>query len=929
MSTPRFAIGIDLGTSNSALAYVDLLAEREHGEPEVIVLEIPQRDLGGAERFLPTLPSVLFIPPGEENRERSEARLEVGLQAKLQTELLPGRVVQSAKSWLAFGMMEQRENGCLPWGSDEIPQEKRWSPVDASAEFLRRLREAWDAQIAQFTPEYRFVNQDITITVPASFDEAATRLTLEAAARAGFPPHVRLLEEPQAAFYRWLSAPDSLSRLQQHATEQGKPRSSRLLVCDVGGGTTDFSLFRIDHADGGPPHIERLAVGEHLLLGGDNIDLALALECEKELVAEGEELTASQRSFLLFQARRVKEELLLEDPNGESREEKVLHIALPGAGRSLFAGSRSAPISRSMLRSILLHGFFPFCAADEVPQAAVTGLREWGLPYVADSGVTRHLAHFLHVHRAADEPVDAVLFAGGTLTPRSLQRRIAEAIKSWTGTAPLELTNPRMDLAVAEGAAYYGFLVLSHRRRIEADYGKTLYVELFREAGEQTATLLCLVPRGVGVGERHRVEGRRFHLLTGRPVRFQLYSSAEREHDAAGVLLPVTTKGVVPLPPLELTLDAEPAGRAIEVELEVLINELGRLELFCVEAGTERRWQLTFNLRKSEGGEAPAQPPQESESAAEALRPEIAEALRAAVLTHFGKKSEAGKERDSVKKLLPRLEQITQSARAEWSPAVLRELWTPLAEGITRRGRSLGHEQTWFSLAGFALRPGYGYPGDEQRMVELWRCFQLGLSFPKEASSVTQWWIMWRRVAGGLRPEWQEALFGKLRAPLREKRGDLPEMARLAASLEWLPAAQRIEIGDILLQRITARTPVAAPHMIWALGRLASRTGAYAGPSHVVPAAAVERWCRTLLELDWRDPTFSELTQLAAEACRIVNDPQRDLDDKLRLQIVERMRSARATAEQLRVVEGYVPFARQDVVRLYGEELPAGLKLLV
>lgn len=924
MAAPRFAIGIDLGTSNSVLAYVDLLAEPSRADvPTVTVLDIPQRDATGVERLQPVLPSVLFIPPVAE----PGVLPEVGQFARDQAEYLPGRVVQSAKSWLAYGMMESRENACLPWGSEEIPPEERWSPVDASAVFLRTLKEAWDRQIASHTAEYSFASQDITVTVPASFDEAATRLTLEAASRAGFPGDVRLLEEPQAAFYSWLGEPGSVSELSALLREHGATGadSVQILVCDVGGGTSDFSLFGVTpDASGAPlPVIRRLAVSDHLLLGGDNIDLALALECESRLTENATSLTPSQRSFLLFQARRVKEELLADDVDAD--DDRVIHIALPGTGQSLFASARSAPVARKMLRSMVLDGFFPFCEADAVPAASVTGLREWGLPYVADSAITRHLAHFLRGRR-----VDAVLFAGGTLTPSSLRARVADVIESWQGRRPRILAAPRMELAIAEGAAYYGFLSRTARRRIEADYGRTLYVELFRDNPDELPSLLCIMPRGVRVNERVRLTERRFHLLAGRRVRFQIYSSTARENDAPGQIVRGLDETLTALPPVETMIEVpgNPAG-AVEVEIEAVLNELGRLELYCVSVGDvdDQKWQLTFNLRREHAALA------ERAGAGDAAAPAALDDVKlreasAAILALFGKKKTAESDSQSPKRLVANLERIIGVRREEWSPPVLRSMWMPLAEGMTRRGRSLAHETAWLALAGFLLRPGYGYPGDDARVRDLWRVFQLGLSFPKEAAAVTQWWIMWRRVSGGLPADAQRALFAKLRNPLREKRGDLPEMARLASSLERLTFDDRREIGDQLLTRITARTPVAVEHLIWSLGRLASRTGAYAGSAHVLPRELVEPWCERILQLDWQAPGFGELSQFAAEACRVVNDPRRDVDDRIRLRMLERMRATRATGEQIRRVEQFIPLDRADIERLYGEELPAGLILL-
>ena len=929
----RYVIGIDLGTSNSALCYVDTLSE----VPEPRLMPIPQLESPAVVKEAQVLPSFLYYPLEHETtsgtlqldfqRQEDEPLLVVGSYALSQSAHLPGRVVASAKSWLVHPGVD-REAGILPWGSEDIAAADKLSPVAVSARYLRHFRDVWNATLGAFHEDYRFEKQDIAITVPASFDEAAQRLTLLAAREAGYPDNLRLLEEPQAAFYHWLSQHQTNGNIT--AELLGARASITVLVCDIGGGTTDFSLFTVTRQTSGGPLIERIAVSDHILLGGDNIDLAIAHRLEQQLAGTSK-LSHRQFRHLVFSARGLKERLLNKEEEDASQE---YHVSVPAEGSSLFAGTLSASISRKAVEELVLDGFFPFSEADARPEKPVSALREWGLPYAADSRVSRHLAAFLGGRR-----VQAMLFNGGTLKPHFLQQRLKEIIERWQGgEAAAQLSIDDVELAVAKGAAYFGSLLQKNAAKIASGYARALYLELYHDEEEEEsgrAELVCLLPQGFSGAEKITL-AHKFHLLVGEPVRFQLYSSTHRPQDKAGDIIAFTPDEFLALPPVQTALALEPGAAMpedglLEIELEASLNELGLLQLTCLRheaQAADTRWQLEFNLRKSAAQEDAGSL---RDSTGALLETGVAEEkLRAAaaqISLFYGKKQNIDAKL-SPKKLPRQLEEILRVPRAEWNVALLRSLWPALARGITRRARSVAHETTWLSLAGFVLRPGYGVQLDEWRISQLWRCFELGLSFPKEGSSQVQWWIMWRRVAGGLQRERQEALLKKIKPKLSQKNKDDPELWRLTGALERLPLEEKLALGELLTAKITQGRAGGSEPYIWALGRIGARVPLYASLHHTVPPEQVALWFEKLSALDWTKGDYTLLCSAFSQMCRLTEDRHRNAAPEVLNAVLQKMQQSGATAAQLRVLREYVEVELADQVQLFGEALPSGLRLV-
>jgi molecular chaperone DnaK (HSP70) len=489
-------IGIDLGTTNSALAYVDEREAAHSDQPPVRVFEIPQLVAAGRVELRRTLPSFLLLEDGQ----------PVGAYARDQGALVPTRLVHSAKSWLSNPAVDRMAK-ILPWESEEAG--RALSPVEVSARFLATLREAWDT--LQGVP---LAEQEIVLTVPASFDEEARELTVMAAREAGLE-RLTLLEEPAAAFYAWIASHLAGS---QATLQDGQI----VLVCDVGGGTSDFSLIRVARS-GEAVNFTRTAVGKHLLLGGDNLDLALARLVEAKL---GTTLSIRQRGALRRQCSAAKE-LLLAQPERASVEITVL-----GSGSALVGGALRSELGRQEVLDLALDGFLPFTEPGEGPQDERRSVfRELGLPYAADPAITRHLNAFLE---PTGQVPDAILFNGGFFVPELLRERVADVVGHWYGRRPRILDNGELDLAVARGAAYFAYVrATGHGVLVRGGLPRTYYVGL-GEAREGTLRAVCLVPRGTDEGAVTEVDNDSLQLVTNRPVSFRLYSSLVRTDDQLG-----------------------------------------------------------------------------------------------------------------------------------------------------------------------------------------------------------------------------------------------------------------------------------------------------------------------------------------------------------------------------------------------------------
>ncbi len=602
MARSRFIVGIDLGTTNCAVAYVDTKG-RERPTADIKLFEVAQLVAAGETGSRPMLPSFLYLP-GPHELPAGAARLPwsddadriVGEFARTQGAKVPGHLVSSAKSWLCHPGVD-REAEILPWGSP--PGARRVSPVEASAEYLRQIRDAWNFQFAKDDETRRLEVQEVVLTVPASFDEAARELTLDAARRANLES-ITLLEEPQAAFYCWIVG-------HQDGWQKEVRAGELILVCDIGGGTTDFSLITVVETPTGPG-FRRVAVGDHLMLGGDNIDLALAHRVEAKLA--GARLDTEQWSGLRYACRTAKEMLL-----SDARPDRW-PVTIAGRGARIIGGSLQSELTRAEVSDVVLDGFFPSVTrADEPARGAKLGLQEFGLPFVADAAIPRHLSAFLRRHRAEaiepeahspdDRPArpDAILFNGGALTPAVVRDRLVEVVASWfsddpgPGYVPRVLTNASLDLAVAYGAAYYGVVRRGGGIRIGGGTARSYYVGF--QSSRDDRPWLCVVPRDAQEGDEIQIAHRDFDLLMGQPVAFPLASSSVRADDKPGDLVPADPDSIRVLPPLQSLMRVGRKAKAerVPVRLAARVTEVGTVELWCQSRQDDRRWRLQIQLR--------------------------------------------------------------------------------------------------------------------------------------------------------------------------------------------------------------------------------------------------------------------------------------------------------------------------------------------
>ena len=601
----KYVIGIDLGTTNSALAYTEIRPDADPFDmPEVRLMDIPQLVNPGEVRDEPLLPSSLYVlgatdfPAGSVALPwDAEPPFVTGRLAQKRGVENAGRLVASAKSWLSHAGVD-RTAPILPWNAPEgVP---KLSPVDASSRYLDHLRRAWDAK----TPDAPFTEQQVLVTVPASFDAVARELTLQAAERAGFRD-VTLLEEPQAAFYAWI---------ERHKDWRERVKLGDLiLVLDIGGGTTDLTLIAVTEQQG-ELALERMAVGEHILLGGDNMDLALARLVAGELAEKGTRIDTLQLHALWHNCRVAKEKLLA--PGARTKEQPVTIL---GKGTGLVGGTIKATLRREDIDRVLGEGFFPRVSSSEMPQRQRRmGLQEIGLPYAADAAVTKHMAQFLRQQASSAEHERVrrgpsglaapthVLFNGGVLHARLIRDRLIEVLDSWLaaeGFGPVQpLAGEDLMHAVSRGAAYYGLARDGRGVRIRGGVPRAYYVgiESAMPAVPGMASplkALTVAPFGMEEGTSVRIPGREFGLVVGEPAEFRFFSSTVRKNDAPGAMVEDFGDDLQELSPMEVNLTSTDGTGTVPVSFETLVTETGVLQLWCV-ARDGRRWKLEFNVRE-------------------------------------------------------------------------------------------------------------------------------------------------------------------------------------------------------------------------------------------------------------------------------------------------------------------------------------------
>ena len=602
---PKYVIGIDLGTTNSVVAYAS--TDVDSDTPSIELLQLPQLVAAGTVEAHESLPSFVYLATEAEANNQSldlpwasESKTAVGQFARTRSADAPNRSVVSAKSWLCHNKVDRRAP-ILPFDApDDVG---KISPVEATRQYLAHLAAAWDHKF----PDAPIQQQQVVLTVPASFDPVARELTRESAVAAGMPANFVLLEEPQAALYAWLN---------QQGDEWRKKLSvgKTILVCDVGGGTTDLTLISVE-AEAGNLELNRVAVGNHLLVGGDNMDLATAHVVAEKFAEKGTNLNPWQSVSLWHSCRKAKETLM--SPSGPETHS----ISVLGRGSKLIGNTVTTEVNKSEIANMLLDGFFPVCSVNDRPQVQpASGFQEIGLPFESDPGITRHIADFLQRSKGSTEnnneqPLtpDFVLFNGGVFKADSFQNRLLEVIGSWSQDSPVQPLDGVHDLdcAVAKGACFYAWNKNNGGVRIRGGVGHSYYV------GIETAGLaipgaprplkaLCVVPFGMEEGTQANIESNEIGLVVGQPVSFRFFRSNQRQTDQPGDLVTNWEDQLEESDPLNMTLSAEGLDESYAaVKFEANITELGMFELWCRSVNTDHRWKLEFNVREDAATEEP------------------------------------------------------------------------------------------------------------------------------------------------------------------------------------------------------------------------------------------------------------------------------------------------------------------------------------
>jgi molecular chaperone DnaK (HSP70) len=940
----RFIVGIDLGTTNCAVAFVDT----ESTSKQVVPFFIDQWVDWQTRELKCTLPSFHYQWTEREVADLKATRLPsfsdlrycVGALARDLGANKSGRCIGSAKSWLCHPDVD-RTAPILPWHADA--EVERISPVEASSRYLTHIRKCWDAKY----PQHRLSDCDVVVTLPASFDEVARELTVQAARLAGLS-RIVLIEEPQAAFYAWLHRNEEAWR------ETIRPGES-ILICDIGGGTTDFTLIRVRESDASDEYgLHRVAVGKHLMLGGDNLDLALAKVVEPLFSQSHDDgvssntsrirLTASQWESLRNQCRSAKESLL------SDRGAQHYSLTVAGAGSKLIATTRSVQIDREFVEQNLIDGFFPWVELNEKPVASETGLHEFGLPFESDPAISRHLAKFLWEHRwdgrsEADRnrlsDLDAarpdwILFNGGVLESSLIRQRIVQQIHRWfesienkSETRVLEAE--QLDLAVAIGAAYFGRSRRGEGVRIDARLARAYYLQV--ESDPPAA--MCIMPADAKTLDRFTLSQHPFELATGSPVQFPVLVSSTHLIDRVGDIVPIDTNRMTPLPPIQTVIES-PRSRKKELKqivIESELSEIGTLELALLEVhesmdneSSRGRWKLHFDLRSTvetdraaHGGEL---------EQAGIVEAGLIEKGRVVIESAFAMTADSELAKSVVKELAKQIEIPRQS----WKPSLLRGLWEVLIEQDGAQKRTQAMEARWINLIGYCLRPGYGFAADDWRVQMTWRKVHGKLQF---SANIAESLILWRRIAGGFTAGQQQALWQELQAKVRrildgsfKSEGSLQESIetlRLLGSLELLPSATKRDLAVSGLQALK-KPKLGSLHdsILWMIARIGARSLVFGPINTVVATALVEHWLDELIAFENATPARHFVVMQLA---RKTGDRFRDVSDACQKRALWALERWNASERYRTLVSETGQLDENEQTAIVGESLPLGIRL--
>lgn len=924
----KYIIGIDLGTTNCAVSYADLKAlndEVKTGLSDVVknsvskdlikIFQVPQLTGHGEFTQNSVLPSFLYIPGqydiSQESLKHPWKKREdhfSGSFARDHGAKIPARLVSSAKSWLCNPSADRKAK-ILPWGSQGF---EKVSPVTATAFYLEHIRSAWNHYVKD---EDSFLeNQFVVITVPASFNEEARQLTMEAVQIAGFGPDVILLEEPLAAFYSWLIYNE---RIWQQTVKPG----DLIFICDVGGGTTDFSLISLKESDGSP-RFERIAVGDHLILGGDNIDIALAGKAASKFKSSVN-LTSDKWKILCYQCRQAKEKIF------EGGETSV-RITIKGEGRSLIADTLSADLTKDDLEQVIFEQFYPLVEPDD-PLQIDEGreMTDFGLPLEKESAVTKHIISFLEKHKdniarnLSKQPVpDFILFNGGTLKPASVQKRIVEAVGKYFRKEkdgwPVILENKIPEFAVGVGASYYGLAKHGYGEKVGSGSPRNYYIRVL-EKNSGTAKAVCIIERGLDEGSDIDLEAMEYEVRTNEPVSFDIYSSSYRSGDKTGDIIDID-RSMVPMSPLNTIIKFGRDGtrKTIPISISARYSEVGTLSMYCNSMVSNHKWELSFQLRDTQIDTGSI----ESRIFDDQLIDRACFEVEACFENDLN-------DPDRLKTVVKQIEKLLEQKKTNWPLTLLRKIADTLIKYETGRKISAEHEARWMNLTGFCMRPGFGDAFDEDRIRKLWKIYLSGLAFDKAHQNRLEWWIFIRRIAAGLKAGQQRQVLQDM-SPLILKGGfkKLPpheqiELWMAAGNMERLLVKDKILLSKILMPLL--KTNRIQDKALWTLSRLGARDLLYGSADRVVPSREVVKWINQAKKIKWQQK--NGIINFLTRAARKTGDRTRDIEEKDQEDIIELMETLNAKSSEIKMITEKTESELEDKNAQFGEKLPAGLIL--
>jgi hypothetical protein len=917
MSATNYVVGVDLGTTNIVVSYGE-----SNSDSPLQLLHIPQLVAAGQVSSLPMLPALRYhygqeladnqvvLPWAIDPINQTLPPSVIGKWALDLGAKVPKRLISSAKSWLSHRGAGSGDI-TLPLNAHE--HTKVCTPLEVTASYLAYIKAAWDHQ----KPNTPFCEQDIVVTVPASFDDIARSLTIEAIKQVGIK-HFRLLEEPQAAFYHWLSNNSA-------ADLAGK---QKLFVCDIGGGTSDFTLISITHfTDNTLPELERVGVGEHLMLGGDNMDLALAAKAQQKLKGNTK---ARDLQKLLPQCQQAKERLLATDALDE------IKLQLSSAGSRLMASTQETRLTAKEVEQMILDGFFPQVAINAKPKQRQTALSDIGLPYPADPAITRHIAAFFqdqhntHSTEKNDENdendendkneknddikiPDVWLLNGGPFLSDKIQQRVQQQMAAWSKQPILCLHNPDPQTSVAHGAAYYarlqlanGLLSANNPNLIKSAAPRHYFIRVASAKGDKG---VCILPKNTGLHHKLALTDKVFNLRCNSQVQFDVASSLDIRDYTLGDSIDWHEK-LHTLPPLTTTLKGE--GQ-VPVNLVCELDELGVLQIELQQVNAKPSWQLAFNLRKASNN------------------PDVDDNHRVKKALEVVDQWYGNASKTTPKEPLRKSLEKCLGKRESWSVNAARQLFDRLITLAKRRRRSAVHERSWLNVAGYCLRPGIGFAGDVERMEQVWGLFSQGIQHHQQANVWVQWWAFWRRAGAGLDQHQQLTLFNETKHVLGNHRGPVSKKAKLGAAteeklrligvLERLSLDNKREVLDCIAGELKHNKM--ADLYCWMAARLLNRRLVYAASEFTMTAQDAEVVLDYLLQQDWK--ANPALGFISASAARKTLDETLNISEQQFTEVQNKLKHIHS--QYLALLHTTHTMDQQETQQYWGDALPSGLSI--